>query len=187
MNVKYIVIDNFYDNPMEVREFALKQEYYKNNLPRFTSKSNFITKDIVSIFQKIIQPYGGKIIHFDYKDSGTFHYSTSEYIEWTHSYSSSWVAIIYLTPNAPVTCGTSFYRFNDGSMKANIDLNKYKNFGRENNCDVTKWDSVDDIGNIFNRLIIYDSDYFHRETNYFGNDIHDGSLFQTFFFTTEKI
>ena len=52
--------------------------------------------------------------------------------------------------------------------------------------DMTKWELVDRIGNVYNRLVLYRGDHFHISMDYFGQDINDGRLFQTFFFDTEK-
>jgi hypothetical protein len=51
--------------------------------------------------------------------------------------------------------------------------------------DYTKWEMVDRVGNIFNRLIMYRADNYHVSLDYFGKDINDGRLFQVFFFNTE--
>jgi hypothetical protein len=52
--------------------------------------------------------------------------------------------------------------------------------------DYTKWDMVDRVGNVFNRLILYRSENFHVSLDYFGKDKEDGRLFQVFFFNTEN-
>jgi Xaa-Pro aminopeptidase len=52
--------------------------------------------------------------------------------------------------------------------------------------DYTKWEMVDRVGNIFNRLIMYRADNYHVSLDYFGKDISDGRLFQVFFFNTER-
>jgi hypothetical protein len=52
--------------------------------------------------------------------------------------------------------------------------------------DYTKWEMVDRVGNIFNRLIMYRADNYHVSLDYFGKDINDGRLFQVFFFNTER-
>ena len=52
--------------------------------------------------------------------------------------------------------------------------------------DVTKWDLVDRIGNVYNRLIMYRADNYHVSLDYFGRDMYDGRLFQVFFFNTER-
>ena len=51
--------------------------------------------------------------------------------------------------------------------------------------DMTKWEMTNFIGNVYNRLIIYRGDIFHTSLDYFGRDLEDGRLFQTFFFNTE--
>jgi hypothetical protein len=52
--------------------------------------------------------------------------------------------------------------------------------------DYTKWEMVDRVGNVFNRLIMYRADNYHVSLDYFGKDLHDGRLFQVFFFNTER-
>ena len=45
---------------------------------------------------------------------------------------------------------------------------------------------TDFIGNVYNRLVIYQGDLFHTSLDYFGTDMHNGRLFQTFFFDTKN-
>ena len=52
--------------------------------------------------------------------------------------------------------------------------------------DYTKWELVDTIGNVYNRLVLYPGDLFHASLDYFGKDLETGRLFQTFFFNTEN-
>jgi hypothetical protein len=51
--------------------------------------------------------------------------------------------------------------------------------------DMTQWELVDRIGNLYNRLILYRGDLYHTSLDYFGRDLETGRLFQTFFFNTE--
>jgi len=39
---------------------------------------------------------------------------------------------------------------------------------------------------MFNRLVLYRGDLFHASVDYFGSDLNDGRLIQTFFFSTER-
>ena len=52
--------------------------------------------------------------------------------------------------------------------------------------DLTKWEQVDKVGNIFNRLILFNAKRFHMSLDYFGNSKENGRLFQVFFFSTER-
>ena len=71
-------------------------------------------------------------------------------------------------------------KLEDGSYDDTILSEIYKD-----SQDMTKWEMVDRIGNKYNRLIMYRGDHFHMSLDYFGKDLYDGRLFQTFFFDTE--
>ena len=92
-----------------------------------------------------------------------------------------------MTPNAPLSAGTAFYRFKDGATceEDGKILNNKDEVDRFSQ-DLTKWEMVDRVGNVFNRLIMYRADNYHVSLDYFGKDMHDGRLFQVFFFNTER-
>jgi hypothetical protein len=50
---------------------------------------------------------------------------------------------------------------------------------------MTKWQTVDSVGNLFNRLIIFNANNFHKSMDYFGVTPEECRLFQVFFFSTE--
>jgi hypothetical protein len=182
-----IVIDNFYENPMEVRNFALKQEYREDShYPGKRSKS-YACQEHKERFQKILEPLVGKIKDFPFdSDNGKFQYSTSNDHSWVHYDNDDieYAAIIFLTPDAPVESGTGFYQFMDGTMNASESKFMKSDFGKYSK-DMTKWKLVDKVGNVFNRLVIFDSSRYHTAVDYFGSDIYDGRLYQVFFFSTE--
>ena len=64
-----------------------------------------------------------------------------------------------------------------------IKANHYK---ISNNKDKTYWELVNEVHNIYNRLILFRSDQWHAPMNYFGCDNETGRLTQVFFFTTEQ-
>jgi len=193
-----IVIDNFYSNPYDTRNFVLTQDFLvRGNYPgqRTISYANNQLKDII---QEYIEPFGGKIIDFpipkdDDSDAatiynGSFQYTTSRDRSWVHidGY-NNWAGVLYLTPNAPVTSGTSFYNFNDGTTcKRDMEILNNKEEIDKFSQDLTKWQKVDQVGNVFNRLILFNSNRFHMSMDYFGDSKENGRLFQVFFFSTEK-
>jgi predicted O-methyltransferase YrrM len=193
-----IVIDNFYENPHETRNYILTQDFkVRGNYPgqRTISYANQHLKDII---QEYITPFAGKIIDFPMPDetnkdnnsiyNGAFQYTTSRDRSWIHMDGfNNWAGVLYMTPNAPLSSGTGFYKFNDGTFceKDQIILDNKKetdNFSQ----DLTKWEQVDKVGNIFNRLILFDSKRFHMSMDYFGDSKENGRLFQVFFFSTER-
>jgi len=186
--IRHIVIDNFYEDPLLIRDFALKQTYEKDSrLPRFHTIKQFATEDHKIYFEKIIEPYNGKITDFYCSIfNGTFQYSLPGIVPWVHYDDVDWAAIIYLTPEASECCGTSFYAFEDGTQCEKDEIeNNNSELSEKYNSDITRWKLIDSIGNIFNRLVIYDAKYFHKPSNYFGTELKNSRLFQVFFFNTE--
>ena len=192
-----IVIDNFYENPLEVRDFAISQisDYQYNEFHPGKRASSFANENHINLFNKILEPFAGKIIKFDMsKDketnsNGSFQYNiATDKKSWIHrdSYETNWAGIIYLTPNAPISGGTGFFKYKDGTLNQMDE--ELLNNGKEirNSCqDNTKWETVSTVGNIFNRLVLFRSNQYHMSLEYFGDNINNGRLIQLFFFTTE--
>jgi hypothetical protein len=187
-----LVIDNFYSNPLEIRNFILQQEFkVRGNFPGKRTIA-FANEEHKNIIQKYLQPLGGNIIDFPLYNpnkpnelvyNGSFQYTTSYDRSWIHCDGfNTWAGVLYLTPNAPISSGTTFYKFYDGTeyeSKTNLEINKCTQ-------DLTKWETVDFIGNKFNRLVLFNSKRYHMSKEYFGNTLENSRLFQVFFFTTDK-
>jgi len=191
-----IVIDNFYKNPYETRKYILTQEFsVRGNYPGQRTVSH-ATQHLKDIIQGYVMPFGGKITDFPIPDdksnasiyNGSFQYTTSRDRSWVHidGY-NNWGGVLYMTPNAPLSSGTAFYKFNDGAA-CELDRNILENKTQTDmySQDMTKWQLVDRAGNIFNRLILFNSKRFHMSMDYFGDSKENGRLFQVFFFSTEK-
>ena len=195
-----IVIDNFYNNPLETRNYILTQEFsVKGNFPgqRTISYATDLIKDII---QKYIEPFGNKITEFpilkdktDFKTNdleediynGSFQYTTSRDMSWIHTDKwNNWAGVLFMTPDAPLSSGTAFYRFNDGAT-CEAECNNKDEVDRWSQ-DFTKWELVDTVGNVFNRLVLFNAHRYHMSMDYFGDTKENGRLFQTFFFSTEK-
>ena len=192
-----IVIDNFYKNPYDTRNFILTQEFMvKGNYPGQRTKS-YANEHLKGILQKYVEPFGGRITDFpipkpDGSDAseiynGSFQYTTSRDRSWVHTDGyNNWAGVLYLTPDAPLTSGTSFYHFYDGSTcKGDVDILGNKAETDRWSQDLTKWKEVDTVGNVFNRLILFNSNRFHMSRDYFGDTKENSRLFQVFFFSTE--
>lgn len=193
-----IVIDNFYNNAMETRNFVLKQEFsVKGNYPGIRTIS-YANEHLKNIIQKYVLSFGGRITQFpipqpDNSDAdkiynGAFQYTTSRDRSWIHVDGwNNWAGVLFLTPDAPLSAGTAFYKFRDGTMNEDdadildnkTDIDKYSQ-------DLTKWELVDKVGNVFNRLILFNSKRYHMSLDYFGDSKENGRLFQVFFFSTSK-
>jgi hypothetical protein len=186
MEMTCFVIDDFYIAPDVVRNFALTQEFkVTGNFPGSRTRS-FWTDDVRAALEHFM-PWAGRITNTYGADQGNgycgaFQIATARDRTWIHSDPNNmWAAVCYLTPDAPHTGGTGLFRWKDtGEMKDVDHSNKFDGY------DYTKWDMVDKIGNKYNRLIVYRGDLYHASLDYFGNNLENGRLFQTFFFDTER-
>jgi hypothetical protein len=194
METQLLITDQFYNDVDSVREFALQQDFsVKGNYPGNRTIS-FLNESVKETIESIVSPHAGKVIYWSEDQyTGAFQYTTSRERSWIHAdQTTEWAGICYLTPNAPHTAGTGIFRHKetglirapkneDGSL--NRELMDY--IGKDSQ-DMTKWDLVDVVGNVYNRLVLYRGDLFHMSLDYFGTDLYDSRLFQTFFFTTER-
>jgi hypothetical protein len=199
-----IIIDNFYENPNEVRKFALEQEFnITGNYPGMRTARTFGGIQLRDKIQGYIIQYGYKIIKFTVNE---FIEENNDNCSFTmncaNDIAKSWIhvdtlycklekdkkkivhmaGVLYLSPNAPPNSGTTFYRFDysNENYDKNIPIMKYTH-------DITKWKKIDTIGNLFNRLIIFNAHIHHSIEMLFGIDKYDGRLTQNFFFTCEKV
>ena len=198
MRFNSITIDDFYVNPDDVREFALKQEFkVRGNYPGQRTES-FLTEGLKKKLRDILFPFAGEITYWGSDNpennyTGSFQYTVAEDRSWIHADSTTdWAAVCYLTPNAPLTAGTGIFR-HKATKWSHYDYKRENEPGYKESSpsgddtqDYTKWEMVDRVGNIFNRLIMYRADNYHVSLDYFGKDKEDGRLFQVFFFNTER-
>uniref|UniRef100_A0A6C0KYC2 Uncharacterized protein n=1 Tax=viral metagenome TaxID=1070528 RepID=A0A6C0KYC2_9ZZZZ len=185
-----IIVDNFYNNPMDTRNYILTQNFeVKGNYPGKRTRS-YANNELKETIQKYVGPFSGKITEFPLdKDAynGAFQYTTSRDRSWIHIDGfNNWAGVCFLTPDAPISSGTGFYRFCDGTTSMeDQQITKSKEETDKYSQDMTKWELIDSVGNIFNRLVLFNSKNFHMSMDYFGDDKYNGRLFQVFFFSTE--
>jgi len=184
-----IVIDEFYNNPEDTRKFALSQPFdIKGNYPGLRTKS-FAWQSVHDAIEKIIVPSSGKIIEWPTEETaynGSFQLATAKDRSWIHvDQHNNWAGVLFLTPNAPLSSGTRIYQHKSSGLytrSPNQEIEKQVNADSQ---DLSRWEIVDQIGNKFNRLVLFRSNRYHMSGEYFGFTMEDGRLFQVFFFNTE--
>lgn len=182
-NPRLWIVDDFYDDPHAVREFALNQEFeedlrtYKGN----RTKGQYIVPGTKEAFEKVI---GKKISNWYefYPMCGRFQYCTAEDDLVYHFDNQTLAAMIYLTPDAPFSCGTSLFAHKRTGLRNERDFGDVNVFAETGFYDRSKFELVDTAGNVFNRLIIFDAKCIHSANEYFGTDITNSRLFHIFFF-----
>jgi hypothetical protein len=195
--VKYSVqiVDNFYQTPDVIRKYALEQKFYKragtypglrtdrisdlnpelfkyfaNKLVKLYFKNKKVEYDIITNFQMIDNQYNIGRIHRDDVNIDV-------------------AGVVYLTPQAPIQTGTSIFTpivepLNDCTVPTdplsidNVNIAEYNTkLSTYNN----QFERTLEIGNVYNRLVVYPAQYWHTQSGFFGDNLQNSRLTQVFF------
>jgi hypothetical protein len=191
------VVDDFFDYPDEVREFALQQEY----LPDFENKwPGKRTKPLHEINPTFFNNTVNKVISLFYNLKETnVQWSTSAYFQkvdakykegWVHNDETICTGIIYLSKSKN-KCGTTIYRpidpinanIKNGNKKTdsfkNTDLiESTKDFRLENN---RQYRPTVNIEEEYNRLVLFDGHLLHSANEFYGDEDDSARLTLIFF------
>jgi FkbM family methyltransferase len=184
-----IVCENFYEDPYSVRDYALSLEYEESDYHRGRrTPQQHVFPGIKEKFEQLL---GKKITRWTetYGMCGRFQYCTAEDAIVYHGDAQQWAAVVYLTPDAPYETGTSLLIHKKTGIRhcshPNI-WNAWKDTAPTGlYLDGTPWDEIDKVGNVFNRLIIWDGHCPHAASKYFGFTKETSRLFHIFFFDTD--
>ena len=183
-----IVVDNFYEDPDLVRDLALSQNFepdLRYHKGRRTAQ-RFLPDGLKQTFEALI---GARITNWaNYDYNGVFQYCTAEDALVYHCDVQRYAGAIYLSPDAPVTTGTSFFRSRKYPQINTITTknSSYNEVFEGGFYDKTKFELVDTVGNLYNRLVLWNGHYIHSASEYFGSKKEDSRLFHLFFFDIEE-
>jgi glycosyltransferase involved in cell wall biosynthesis len=178
---RMFIVDNYYANPDEVRDYALTQVEYEQDLrwyKGFRSKTTYRPEGMKESFERIM---GERIIDFESCYNGVFQIMVSSDPQVYHYDSQRWAAMIYLSPNAPIESGTRLHKSRRNATRHRDEPMADDAF-RGDFYDSTIFDVADSAANIYNRLVIMDAGCFHSAGPYFGNTLETGRLTHLFFF-----
>lgn len=221
-------LDDFYDNPDKVRDYALSLNYSRSNSNSYPGVRSGITKEFYSYFLNLFTDKIS-INSFDIKTS--FHKISILYENLNSKLNTGFIhvdlfdhilkgkktfaGLIYLNKKTCSFSGTSFFKMKctDGNKikltdNNNLDsfnslhdnglhhdiffqeyLNVYNPFIKRkylnyflNNKEIvdSKFEKVIEVENVYNRLVLYDSMYFHTASHFYVNDFEE-RLTQPFF------
>jgi hypothetical protein len=178
MNINTIIIDDFLECPDKVRESALSLEFYRTGGFPGVRTDSADHEYQAYIKNKVEAILNLQITEFK-QDSFCFQLCLDDHKTWLHHDETQWAGILYLTPDAPAGAGTAIYRHVPTGIyvgPAQLDVN-----------DTDNWEIITAIGNVYNRLVIYKGQQYHRSLiSGFGTSLENGRLTQTFFFNTEN-
>jgi hypothetical protein len=231
-------LDNFYDDPDHIRDYALSLHYIRNeNTPFPGTRSEELSKKMCvdgKFYSYFLEKLDQKILPFNINDcldiSTGFHkipiiddnlksilntgYIHVDLLEHRIHDKKTFAGLIYLNKVALPNSGTSFFKMKCTSDKKikiidsdnfklfnsifdgyNYDIlfdeyvnlynpfvkRKYWNWFLENKQFVdSKFEKVTEVENVYNRIVLYDSSYFHTSSHFYVNDFED-RLTQPFF------
>ena len=198
-----VIVDDFLRKPDEVRKIALAQEY-DSDLRFFKGQrthERFLWPNLREEFGRLLgRPVTEWLGH---GANGIFQQtSNSDPLVWHHD-TQGYAGAIYLTPDAPLGTGTSFWRDRTygcrrrpshpleqsrlGSAAA-VDAAEKVVYDRYNIEHGENWELVESVAGLYNRLVIWDASLIHSATSY--TDFSERSatstrLVQLFFFDAE--
>jgi hypothetical protein len=180
------VVDDFYANPDEIRELALRQEYEVNHDGQLgyigtRTRQQFLFDGLKEQFEHIMNR---RIIRWeDHGMNGRFQYNVAGEPLVFHCDDQAWAGMLYLTPNAPYASGTRTHALKGTDIR-HRDQPRIKEcfLPGSRNFDGTRFETVDQLGNVYNRLVIFNAGYLHSAVDYFGFNKDNCRLWQMFFF-----
>ena len=182
----FVVVDDFYEDPDAIRTFALAQQfsYHPDYHKGQRTDKEFRFHGLKEAFERVLQC---KIANWDnYPVNGCFQICVCGDPLVYHVDLQQYAGIIFLTPDAPPETGTTFYR---SKFTKRTKLHSASDYGvvfKNGHLDPTDFDVVDVVGNVYNRLVLFDAQMIHAASSYFGEQLDNGRLFQLFFFDLER-
>lgn len=199
-----LAVDDFFDDPDAIREFALAQDYsadlryYKG----LRSDQRYLWPFLREEFGRLL---GTEVVEWlDHTANGVFQQTNfDDPLVWHHD-TQGYAAAVYLTPDAPPSAGTSFWRERQYGCrrapgheleKARLKTAKavkqaesvvYDAYNIEH---PDNWELIESVAGLYNRLVIWDAALLHSATSYqdFSAAGEKSRLVQLFFFDTAPV
>lgn len=201
--VPVTVLDNFFDDPDKIRNWALQQEYSFDPEGRWPGvRSKPIHELNNAFFISTCRRFFSQFYVMNNAKDPQVTWSTSMYFQLINNhYDSGWIhsdeltsritGIVYLSPNSKLNGGTSVYRekkdviqnvHNYENLKQDYYLGKksikdVEEYKKEHN---SQFEETIRISNVYNRLVCFDSHLHHAAQDFFGED-QDSRLTLVFF------
>ncbi len=198
MKQQIIVVDDFYDDPSEVRNIALTVDYPEHKKMVYSGRSSskaLMNQQIISIISRLV---AHPVMPSKKSANGHFRMSFAKDKPAQDIHvdpGRDWAGVLFL--NLPEHCqgGTSFWRHKELGLErmpddpAEIALYGFKSFEdmrlsliQGDGLDRSKWELSMTVPMRFNRLVLFRSWLWHSHTVNFGDHPENARLTQVFFF-----
>lgn len=209
-----IIHDDFYSNPIEIRQLALQTDFQKERLghtyPGANSYHRHYIEEMTEFFSYTC---GERVAPIMTAHTGGFRSQLKkdgQGRQYIHvdipNPNCTWAAVCYLSLPEHYTkedgtfydSGSKFWKHKKTGMEclpydtaylSTIGMNGYddlRNFMETDGVDENKWICTMSVPIKFNRVIVFRSNLWHSQGELFGTDINNGRLIQTFFFESVK-
>lgn len=195
-----LAVDDFFDDPDEVRTLALAQEYHSDlrYFKGLRSTTRFLWPYLREEFGRLL---GTPVTEWlGHNANGVFQQTShDDPLVWHHD-TQGYAAAVYLTPDPPPGAGTSFWRDKTfgcrrspthpletkrlGSLQAIEDAKKVV-YDEHNVVSPDNWELIESVAGLYNRLVIWEAALIHSATSYEGFSDQGSAptrLVQLFFF-----
>ena len=203
----YWIVDNVLANAEEVAERCFNQQKWEYGQPyqpeswpgmRFHGALNETELNAIETLVKSLtgknklwmeQPTGGLRLDCNIvqlvgeKESSSHPHTDSRTL-------CRYACVIYLSPNPQPNSGTSFcrLRYPNGAIGGNMVAAPHNNLVdalKVKGLPIEAWYEDLRVENVFNRMILYKSNFVHCATGYFGKELREKRLTTVFFWMTE--
>ena len=188
MDLNFIIIDNFLDDPDSVRRDALSLDFdlIQESVPGVRTSATLVGDHQTEVETKIKTILGREIVWDWTQDSFYFQSCQEGTKTWIHKDSKKqgqgeWAGVLFLTPNPNHDAGTAVY------LDRDICYQYFMSHGMDPNTSIEEFNhgSVIDMGagNVYNRLVLYRGKVLEHSSILpgFGNTLETSRLTQTFF------
>lgn len=205
MQISYLIIDNFYDDPYEVRQAGLNAEYERRvgevYYPGDNSVGSYEIKGLNEVVSSLVHEPVMRTPHtahcrFRIATAGA---ESQASLRMHVDGANYWSGIVYLSLPEQCQGGTEFYRHREmNSDRAPLydrEVAEYgsescaiftQNLTRRDSNDASKWEHLFTVPMRFNRCVIFRPWFWHTSGISFGDRPENARLIQLFFFTLDK-
>ena len=194
------VVDNFYENPDEIRKFALSQTYkhcfeikdYPFTFPG--SRTDDLSIIHPELFQKVCHKLTSIFHNFDHdvlrwQITTCFQSVTKNFERGVihHDANTVFAAVLYLNPLPQKNSGTTLYKpgklYDQQKYEEALSANDER-FRKNQSVDTNyhhMFDEIVTVENIYNTLVVYEGHHHHSANEFFGDTLENSRLAQVFF------
>lgn len=196
-----VIVDDFLDNALQLRETALRLDYPENEAP-FPGRNSLqrvnipgLTEEVSHILDEPLRPISPPQSHAKFRIT----LGTDAGKAKVHADAAHWSGILYMSKPQDCRGGTEFFRhIRTGTDRAPVTPEQWRTFGyssfeemhrdivEQDSLDDTKWEMIMQVPMRFNRLVLLRPWLWHTAGPGFGDSLENGRLIYVLFFESAR-